>query len=163
MKKIFVVLAILVSCSSMFGAGSQKIIPLTSGASKAVLSTTYANSQVDTVIFAREGGLSGLAFAAHFSDSVKVTSAVLRHIVDGEVFGTIATADTLTNFAAFVDTSTSAFGMKGSSGAPSSCVTNTVTLTPLGDAYWVIVTYAASLCGTGTPTVKYELVRQYSH
>ena len=41
-------------------------------------------------------------------------------------------------------------------------VTRAVTLAPLADEYWVIVTYAGSANGVTTPTAVYEFIKTLS-
>jgi hypothetical protein len=110
---------------------------------------TYVNSQVDTLVFNRERGLSGLAFATRWKDSVKVTSILLRRVVDG-----IATA--------FITTDSLMTGLPYTAVLVDTTIHKTVTLAPLADQYWVIVTYVSSGNGVTTPTAVYEFIKQYA-
>lgn len=121
--------------------------------SDGIHSTTgsYADSQVDTVKFVRPANIGALAFAAEWQDSVSVTSAVYRRVIDGTAIPAIA-SDTLSSFYAFTGTPTGA--------NPVRAITQAITLAPLADEYWVIVTYASSANGTTSETVKYEFIKQ---
>lgn len=115
---------------------------------------TFANSQVDTVHYKVTAGLTALSFSAHFKDSVSVTSVSYRRVTNGEPMAAIA-ADTLANFAAYVNT---AAGYRGTSANPSSARVNAVTLAPLPDEFWFIVTYASSGNGVTNGKVRYEVI-----
>lgn len=152
-------MALTIFSTIAYAASGQKSLPLSENLATSKVTNTYANSQVDTVIFTREAGLSGLAFAAHFKDSCSVTSVAVRRVVDGAFMAAVA-ADTLANFAAFVSivdgAPTSTTFVNGKS------VTATVTLAPQADQYLFIVTYAASANGFTTPTVVYEAIKTFS-
>lgn len=141
MKFILSVMTIL-----LFSAAT---IPLpSSGGPNVLRSGTYANSQVDTVFYARPATLSGGAFMATWADSVSVTTIIMRRVVDGVVQAVVA-GDTL--FTSFAGTSTTQ-------------KIATFTLTPMPGQYAFIVTYASSANGFTSPTVKYGVNQQfYSH
>lgn len=119
----------------------------------------YANSQVDTIWYGRTAGLSGLAFAAHWQDSVNITSATVRRLIDGELMAAV-TGDslsiTLTGFSNFTA------GIKGTSADPSVGYVGTINMTPLCDQYRIILTYAGSNNGVTNNKVRYEFLQQFA-
>lgn len=133
----------------ILGASGKVNVPQNSGLAVSKTSKAYADAQVDTVIFAREPGLAGLSFGAHFKDSVNVRSVVLRRVVDGIAEAVVST-DTL---------------WQSDSSATAKSKVATITLAPLPDVYWVIVTYATNngglVNGVTTPTAVYEFNKQY--
>lgn len=132
------------------GAGSQIGFNSNFDLTASKVTHSYTTSEVDTLIWNREGSVSALAFAAHFKDSVSVTSVIVRRVIDGQVQAVIA-GDTLTPFNSFVSTSNTG-----------SAVTAAVTLAPLADQYWFIITYAGSAQGFTSATAVYEGIKQYS-
>lgn len=147
LSKIIVIAGIIAIVIVATGAGvNTRLSGIDLANSKYV--GTYANSQVDTIKWAREASCSGAAFAIHLKDSASVTSVILRRIIDGKVSKAIL-ADTLTNVAWVSITN-------------DSVATQTITLTPLADEYWFFVTYAGSANGVTTPTVTYEVIKQFS-
>lgn len=113
----------------------------------AIVSKTYAGLQVDTVKFSPPAGLSGLAFGIHLKDSSNLSKVIVRRVFDGVASAVIA-GDTLTT----TDTSATAVSYL-----------KTVTLAPIPDQYWFIVTYdSVALQGVTTPTVVYGVVKQLS-
>jgi len=139
-------LALLVVFATVSFAGQKTII--TSGnSSVAKVTNTYANSQVDTVIFTRQAGMSAFSFAIHAKDSVSITNVILRRVFNG-VAQAVAAGDTIVS-SAFT---TTAAGVKLAS----------ITAAPLGEQYWAIVTYAGSANGVTTPNVVYGLTASYS-
>jgi len=121
---------------SMASAGQKTIITSGLNTSMKASQTTYVNSQVDTVIFTRQAGVSAFSFVAHWKDSVKVDLAVLRRVFNGVVSAVIA-GDSLI---ASTYTSTANGGVTRVISA---------TLQPLPEQYWVIVTYASTGNGVG--------------
>lgn len=158
MKKILIAI-LAIGTLAFAGSGQKKIVPDESrGAEK--LSATYANSQVDTVFITRTKGMSALAFACHFKDSVAFATsaaATVRRVVDGTLMPAIA-GDTLqfTSIASTTDGSASSTTF-----SDGTSYTRAITLAPLADQYIVILTYRSSLNGTTTPTVIYEAIKQY--
>lgn len=112
----------------------------------------FADSEVDTVKYIRDGSgrLAGLAFACEWNDSVSVSLVTVRRIIDGTVQPLIA-GDTLTAYTSFSDLTAA---------SEPNAKTATVTLAPLADEYWFIVTYAGSNNGVTAPTVKYMAKKQ---
>lgn len=149
-KILFLALLIALSAVISFAGSGQKSAPLQMSTGSTAVTATYANSQVDTVIVSRDNGLDAITFACHFKDSVSITRAVVRRVYDGQVAAVLA-GDTLTNFTTYATTTDA-----GSS------VGQSIPLTPLPDAWWVIVTYAGSNNGFTTNTVKYEFLRKYN-
>jgi hypothetical protein len=143
-------LVALVGIAIMF-MGTQITVNLNPGRSQTKSSGTYASAQVDTIKYTREAGLSGLSFEAHWKDSVNITNIVCRRVFDG-VPNVVASADSLTTAA---DSSATAVSW-----------IKTITLAPLAEQYWVIVTYATDAGalnqGVSTPNVVYGFERQYS-
>lgn len=159
MKNLFLSLIFLLVSSVGYAASGKVTLTGTTDASVASATNTYANSQVDTVVWVRDGSVSAISFAAHFKDSASVTSCVIRRVVDGALMAAV-TADTVANIQPFVSVVDGASGSTTYSNGKS--VTGLVTLTPLADIYLFIVTYAGSANGVTTPTVKYEVVKQFS-
>lgn len=158
MKKLALVsLLLCVGVFYAYGASGKKSLPNTFDFRTAKVTNTYANSQVDTVIYNCPAGLNALAFAMHFKDSASVTSCVIRRVVDGALMAAIA-SDTVAAMAAFAST------VDGSSGSTTfsdgKSVTGAITLAPLCDTFLFIVTYAGSANGVTTPTVVYEAIQQ---
>lgn len=159
MKRLILSFLLFVIVSIGYGASGKVTLTGTTDASVASASNTYANSQVDTVIWTRDGSVSAISFAAHFKDSVSVTSCVIRRIVHGTLMAAVA-ADTVANLQPFASTTDGSAGSTVFSDGKS--VTGLVTLTPLADQYLFIVTYAGSANGVTTPTVIYEVIKQFS-
>lgn len=133
-----VVLAAIIPILMLLLTGAHVFVPGTSGpAAKAT--STYANSQVDTVHYGRPVRANSLSFAIEFADSFKITNAILRRVVDGS-FAAVRAGDTL-----FTADSSTAGAVK----------IVTVAVDPMPDEYVVIVTYGADKNGFTTPTVKY--------
>ena len=156
MNKYSKLVVLLVVVGLVAFMGNQVTVPYRPGVTPSVIVKTFANSQVDTVLWVREGGVSAIAFAAEWKDSVTLSSApavMVRRKVNNIYLAPLG-GDTLTNFTSFTNTANVA--------APDSCTTNAVTLAPLADAYQFIVKYNSSGNGTGTPTVVYEVIKQYS-
>ena len=125
--------------------GNQQTVIETIKAVARVDTTLFVNSQVDTISYVRPAGLEGFSFAPHWKDSVSVTNAIMRRVVNGEIRAAIA-GDTL-------------FGALASTSADTSLLV-TATLAPLAERYVVIVTYAGSANGVTTPVVTYAFNQQ---
>lgn len=151
MKSFLATVAIALALLAI-GAGSKSVISNSSPFGS--LTTTYKNSNADTLIFYRPAGMTAGSFAAHFSDSVSVSLVKVRRQVDGEWLA-LQTGDTLTAFTNFLDTTT--VGILGTSANPSSAVVGTLTIAPLPEAYAFIVNYASSLNGVTNNTVRYSV------
>lgn len=157
--KVFAVsAAVLVVGYLMLGASGQ--VPTTQrlDLSSSVATNSYANSQVDTVVWNREPSVSGAAFAAHFLDSVSVTNVILRRVVDGTLQPVLA-GDTLIS-STFTSTTDGNAATQSFSNGVSKTVA--ITLAPLADTYVFIVTYAGSANGVTTATVNYEIIKQFA-
>lgn len=143
---------LIVSVVIAWAASGQASIPLNANLDNSKVSKAYVKNQTDTVIINREGSMSALALGIHTKDSSKITLAVVRRVVDG-VASALAAGDTLAPFTAWRNTT--------NAGATA---TAEITLAPLADQYWVIVTYENSdtTQGVSTPTVVYEALKQYS-
>ena len=157
MKKVILSVFILFAVYSAYSANGKVTLPFNENQAIVKNTKTYANSQVDTVVFTREAGLSGLAFGAHFKDSVSVTNVILRRVVDGAIQPVLAGDTLYSSFASTVDGSAGNSSFLDGVGK-----TIAVTLAPLADQYLFIVTYAGSANGTTTPTAVYEAVKQLS-
>jgi hypothetical protein len=147
------VLAVVIFALAL-ATGTKKTLPLNQGLGSTNYVGTFANSQVDTLTFQREAGLSGLAFAVHWKDSVNVTRAVVYRQVDGQ-WQWPAANDTIITAFTYNDSTSAPWG-------PGYAVTKTITLAPLADNYVVVITYAGTLNGVTTPTVRYEFIKQLS-
>lgn len=113
------------------------------------VSGTFANSQVDTVRYKREGSESALQFWMHLNDSSKITSVIMRRVnrANGDsILSALVAGDTVT----VADSSTSA-----------RLIEKTMNVAPLSEELWFFVTYAATKNGVTTPQVTYGLNKQY--
>lgn len=147
----FVLVVLLaIAVSYVWAASGQVSFSLTPRTAISKAPKTYAISQVDTLIFNREPGLSGLAFTAKWKDSVSITSILLRRVVDGKASAFITT-DSIMTLLPYLATTVDTTMLK------------TITLAPLADTYWVIVTYAGSAQGVTTPTAVYQFEKQYAY
>lgn len=154
MKTIITAFLVLTFALLSLGAGTKTIMPNNSPAGS--VTTTYKNSNVDTLTFYRPAGMAAGTFAAHWSDSVSVTNVKVRRMVDGEWMAS-QVGDTLTAFTAFLDTSVVSLGISGTAGNPSSTTIGTLTVAPLPDAYIFFVTYASSNNGVTNNNVTYKV------
>ena len=136
--------------------GNLVTIPNKLAVSPDVVVKTFKNSQVDTVTWYRQAGVSGASFAAHFKDSVNVTSVAVWRGVDGVYLqpGTTVAKDSIVEFRNF--------SCLDNKAAPDTVMVGTLQLTPIADSYRFVVTYAASGNGVVTPTVVYEVIKQFS-
>lgn len=139
---------ILVLAVAEVWAASGKVSFGGSGAAVSKTTKTYANSQVDTLVFNREAGLATLAFTARWKDSVKLTSILLRRVVDG-IASAQLTTDSIMTLLPYTATTSDTTLLKA------------ITLAPAADQYWVIVTYVSSGNGVTTPTAVYEFQKTY--
>ena len=105
-----VLLALLLALvtTQTFSAGNKVVFPTLVQASVNYVGT-YANSQVDTLIYNREPGVTNITLAGYWIDSVKVTDVVIRRFINGKQAkenGSLiyALGDTLTDFSAKTDT-----------------------------------------------------------
>ena len=136
--------------------GAQVTVPYNPGYSPSKIVKTYANSQVDTVTWARESGVSALSFGVHAKDSVYITTVQVQRGVDGAYwrhYGTVA-QDTVVELENFRN-------LANKTDPDSACV-GVVQLYPLADSYQFIVTYNSTGNGTTNAKVVYELIKQYS-
>ena len=140
----------------MMGAGSVYYVQ-ENHRQTSLIYGTYANSAVDTIYIQRDPYLSGIAFSAHWKDSVAVTNAILRRMIGGELMA-VQAGDTLFTVA---DSNTVATGITGSASNPSFSDTKTITVTPLCDQYRIIITYAATKNGVTNNKVDYIVQKQY--
>lgn len=124
-----------------------------SGSLVAFKESTFANSQVDTIHYEPASGLTNLSFGVHFKDSVSVTSGTIRRIINGEPTTALA-GDTLP-LTGFANTTA---GFRGSSANPSSVRLINISVTPVPDEFWFIVTYASSGNGVTNGKVRYEVL-----
>ena len=127
----------------------------------ATASTTYANSQLDTVIWDREAGVSGVSFFAHTKDSVRFSNdsgCVILRVINGTML-VKAAADTL-NFSSKVST------IDGNSSTlnfqDGVVFGGTPTYAPYADRIVFIVKYGVAGNGTTSPTVVYRLNKIYA-
>ena len=146
MKKILAVLMFV----PLLVFGGQTVLTGNGTSATAVAVNTYTTSQVDTVVLRRwSSGISGLSFALHVADSTSITNVIVRRVINGLAQAVIA-GDTL--FSTFTNTSSTLSASK----------TATVTMTPLCEVYWFVVTYAGSGQGVTTPTVTYIAETQFA-
>lgn len=133
-------------------ASGQVTFTLRAGEAVTKTSKAYADSQVDTLRIAREPGLQTLGLAIHWKDSVSVTTALIRRVTDGKATGIFSASP---NDSLFQTPAT--IVARGDT-----TVVRPITLAPLADEYWVIITYAGSANGVTTPTAVYSVQRQYA-
>jgi len=156
-SKVVAVLGVLALVAlGVLVQGNQVTVPYKPGVTPSSVVKTYANSQVDTVTWAREGGVSALAFGAEWKDSVSLTSVQVVRLVNGKQFRTNGTVarDSVVEFRTYQNLANTA--------NPDSACVGVVQLYPIADSYQFIVTYAGSGNGVTNPTVVYELIKQYS-
>lgn len=156
MRKYILILSLILMPLLFWGAGTVYFVQNTVS-SQAMSSGTYANSAVDTIFYARQPGLVGLALSAHWKDSVGVTNAILRRVIGGELMA-VQTGDTLFTVA---DSNTVVAGVQGSAANPSFADSKTITLTPQCDMFRIIVTYASSKNGVSNNKVDYIFQQQF--
>ena len=148
---VLILIAVVISTSLvLYAASGSASFPLNAGIGKTAYSKALVKAQVDTLIYVRKGDENALAFAVELKDSGKITSVTFQRGVNG-IYMAQVTADTLSSFYALTSTGTKA-------------ATQAVTLAPLADQYRFIVTYdtTTTLFGVTTPTVNYEVLRQFS-
>ena len=145
----FTGVCLLVLLFSWLSTATNRFIPYARGPFS-MLSTTYANSEVDTIYFRRDDMTNSLTFGAHFKDSVSVTNAILRRMVGTELLPVIA-GDTLTQFSALSVIT---------AGNPSTSRAQNITLNPLPEQYIIIVTFAATNNGTTNGKVDWFMETQ---
>lgn len=153
MKLLSLFVVTLCVVSLVLATGNNKTFTRVNAPTSSSVVVTYAASQVDTLVYGRELGLNTLALSAQFNDSVSVTRIVVRRVING-VLQAVLAGDTLTAFNSFANVPNSA--------NPTSAVTAQVTIDPLCDVYWFIVTYASSNQGTDNNTVSYILQKRYN-
>jgi hypothetical protein len=156
MNKYSKLVVLLVIVGLVAFMGSQVTIPYKPGVSPSIVVKTFANSQVDTVVWSREAGVSGAVFATEFKDSVSVSYVKVDRGYNGvylPLAGTVA-RDSVVEFRNFVNAPNKS--------NPDTVMAGTILLVPLADQFRFIVTYAASGNGTSNNTVVYEIVKQYS-
>ena len=135
--------------------GNQVGFVVKAGVTPSAVVKTYAASQVDTVVYAREAGVAGIAFAAEFKDSVSVSYVKVDRGYNGvylPLAGTVA-RDSIVEFRNFSNAPNKS--------NPDTVMAGTLLLTPLADSYRFIVTYAATGQGVSNAKVVYEIVKQY--
>jgi hypothetical protein len=136
--------------------GAQVTVPTYLDVSPSKVVKTYANSQVDTVTWTREYGVSALAFGVHAKDSVYITTVQVQRGVDGAYwrhYGTVA-QDTIAELENFRN-------LANKTDPDSACV-GVVQLYPIADSYQFIVTYNSTGNGVTNNKVVYEVIKQYS-
>ena len=148
--KVVALLAIFVL--TMYAAGINYNFGLGAGNTIQKKTTTYANSQVDTLTFIRDAAVSGYALGVAYADSVNITTILLQRVVDGKLMALVAATDSLVGSAGFsLATATSTVGLS-----------KAITLAPLADQYRIIITYAGSNNGVTAPNATYEIIKQYA-
>ena len=127
-----------------------KVTARGNGYAVSVVTNSVAASQVDTVVWVREPGVTALSFGLYINDTCDIDAGkvwVLR-VINGQSIG-VQASDTLTGITFDVNSDTS--------------VVSAVTLAPLADQYWVVVNYTSSGVGVGGDVVaRYEFIKQYS-
>jgi len=119
-----------------------------------IIRTTFANSQKDTITFARQGEIGALAFGFHVKDTMSISEVYVRRLIGSEF-----TSDSTRLSGAITNTGTTP-GFQGTQANPSYSASYSVTITPYCDTYVFIVVYAASANGVTNPSVDYFLNAQ---
>lgn len=134
------------------------------GRSTSTVTNTYDANTSDTVKWARENGVVGLAFGISVTDSVQIKNVIVKRVVDGRIvtIPAVAVADTIAGAAVSGTVPAGA-----DSAADAASFVHAITMTPYADEYWVIVKYDADGAHTyknavDTNTVKYEFIKQFS-
>lgn len=150
----------------LLGVGGQVSVPFSRGVAVEKKTGTYATKQIDTIVINRDPGAQGITFAAHWKDSVALlntAATVVRRVIDGTISAVPAT-DSLSGWSAYKSaTDGNSTPDKFNNGTS---LTGTITINPLADQYLVIVKYdtlTATLQGVSTPTVVYEVIKQFSN
>lgn len=161
MKKLALILVFIVS-SVAFSQGNQLILTQNNSWSPtSSVVSTYADSQIDTVVYLREAGVSAITFSAQYDDSVKFyvdSGCVVVRVFNGTAVPRVA-GDTLyfSNKAFTVDGDpTSETFSNGNA------ISGTPTFAPYADKYLFIIRYAADGNGTTSPSVTYKVHKVYS-
>lgn len=151
MKKLLLSILLLLFAVSVVQA--EQAVLLGNGKVRSSVNGTFGASEVDTVIWVREPGVTAISFGMYVADTCDMsTTTAVRRIING-VAVTAITADTLANAETMAATDYL---------VPVSTL-DAVTLAPLAEQYWFIVTYHSTACGTGTSnTITYFLEKQYA-
>lgn len=152
--KYITVFALFIGLIVLMGASGQVTLVKRADVGQSTGTKTFANSQVDTVRWKREEGVSAAAFAAFWTDTVSITQVVVLRVIDNTVTARVA-GDTITAF--------SAKAIAANVTTLNAAIVGTVTMAPLADEYWFQVTYAGSNNGAaGTRNVTYKVLKTYS-
>jgi len=146
-KYLLILVGVVVGLVALGATNWKGISPARDGVSK--YTTTFANSQRDTLTFRRDDAIAGLAFGLHIKDTMSISEIYVRRIIGGEF-----TSDSTRLSGAITNTGTTP-GYQGTQANPSYSSTYTVVLAPLCDTYVFIVVYAASANGVTNPAVDY--------
>jgi hypothetical protein len=148
LKVLAVVALVSIAYYTVYAAGVNKNLSVGLGQTLQKTTGTYAASQVDTITFSRDANCQAYAFAMSWADSVKITTILLKRVINGVEMAQVTT-DSLVASAGF--SSTAAVGL-----------TKAITLAPLADQYRIYITYNASDNGVTSATNAYEVLKQYS-
>lgn len=160
MKKILALIVLSVMATSlMFATGRQSTIPTgIAGIATTSITSTYANSEVDTVRWTRDATCIGAAFTAYYADSVSITTATVRRVING-VRQALQAGDTLTSFTGYevigagaANAVSAVFPLAGATLGSANA---------LAEEYWIIITYVSSKNGVTAPNVRYSINKQY--
>jgi hypothetical protein len=132
---------------------AEQAVLVGAGKVRSTVTGTFGNSEVDTVIWVREPGVTAIAFGIQAADTIDMsTTTAVRRIINGVAVTALA-ADTLAN----------AEALAGTDYLVPVASLDAVTLAPLAEQYWFIVTYHSTANGTGTTNVvRYFLEKQYA-
>jgi hypothetical protein len=156
MKKVLFSIIILLLVATVVQAKVISI-PIGSGRANSSVSSTYANSQVDTITIIREPGVTSLTLSITTSDSVCFGATIAGKIyrkIDSNLLTWVAN-DSLT-LTSLVSTSNT-----GASYAGNIVISSATQALP--SSYVIYVTYAASGNGVSTPTVVYKAQKNYAY
>lgn len=150
-RKMFVFVLLALVAMVLMGASGKKNVPLSSGTATTVLQTAYVSAQVDTLVVTREAGLSAASFGIYAADSINISKVILRRVVNGYPLA-VQVGDTLMSAA--------------DSAASSYTALKAITLAPVCEQFWIIVTYNTDKNGINQSkdanTVRYAINRQYA-
>lgn len=149
MKKVILLVSSLVMALIFTGA-SQTTYFSVGSLNHGTVTLNYVASEVDTLKYKREAGISALSFGLSYSDSINITNIVVVKRVNDQSVAAVS-ADTLTS---------------GDSSATAGAFLSAITLAPIADEYWIIVKFSADHGAidqsTDDNTATAEIIKQYS-
>lgn len=151
-KIVLVILLLGIVVSSAYSTGRSKAVPFIPGTQNRATST-YANSEVDTIIITRDPSCPSMGFSLFYYDSVKIDYVRCYRVVNG-VYQALRVGDTLYSNAA--GTTVTWIPTLANTAAPQNVISYALTLSPYCDQYAIEIGYNSSNNGVGTNTVLIE-------